>query len=102
MSLIIQLLCIFFLSLACTGFSLFLDFCFRDGNILGGVYRWLDKRFGATRLMKPLGACIFCANMWHGIISFVIIVLFTGISPWLFLPYSMLSHFSLRIFLGEK
>ena len=51
---------IFGFGLAC--FSLFLEFCFQDGEILGWYYALIFKM--PVFIAKPIGFCIYCTNFW--------------------------------------
>lgn len=49
-------------------FSLFLDFCMNEGNILSWYYRliqWLPDWVN-----KPLGTCVYCFSSWIFIIMY--------------------------------
>lgn len=89
--------------------SLFLDFCFREGNIFEG---WLDfwadvflsedlpddldreTRFKLVDWFwfKPLGYCVVCMNVW---ISLITCLLFYR--DWKFVLVVLLSSFLVRI-----
>lgn len=91
-------------------FSLFLDFCFREGNIFAG---WIDflidaelpesvtkdlKRSEKDDLMfswwyKPLGGCVVCMNVW---ISFAMCLFFYH--DWKLILVVLLSSFFVRLF----
>lgn len=91
--------------------SLFIEFCFREGNIFGG---WLDfladmhlpedvmnadldreDRFEMVDWFwfKPLGGCVVCMNVW---ISFALCAVFYW--DWKFILVVLLSSFIVRFF----
>lgn len=90
--------------------SLFLDFCFREGNILGW---WIDFLIDAelpesvTRDLKreekeemvfawwykPLGGCVVCLNAW---VSIGLCLFFYH--DWKFILVVLLSSFIVRFF----
>lgn len=53
-------------------FSSFLGFCMQPGNIFSfwgyHVHRLHEKRYWVA---KPLGACVYCMNVWIGFACFL-------------------------------
>lgn len=98
------------LAVCSTLLSLFLDFCFREGNIFEGWLDFLadlhlpkeamniDDREDRFKLVdwfwfKPLGGCVVCMNVW---ISFITCALFFW--DWRFIIVVLLSNFLVRFF----
>ncbi len=109
--------------------SYFLDYCFWDGSIFGKYIPWLAKTnlkiFKPDILkalesskeskdynnklvqsaqniffFKILGGCAICSNIWLGGITFTILSIFFGLSPFLCFPYLLFSSFLLRKIIG--
>jgi hypothetical protein len=79
------------------GLAYFLDFTFNDGNIFDWYLRWVNKTF-KPRIAKPLGACVYCMNIWLSLFGFIVLCVI-GVLPWyLFFPYSIASHIWLSVF----
>ncbi len=76
-------------------FSAFLDYCMLKGEIFGFYRPWLHRvlecRFAV--LIKPLGDCMICMNVWLSVISFF----FTGLSVIWLIPYISVSYVFLQI-----
>ena len=104
------------LSILSASLSLFLDFCFREGNIFSGWLefwaRWWLKRNGLYKVkrhndrellladckwwwFKPLGYCIVCSNVWVSVGVALILC------PVCILPVILLSNFLVRYFYNE-
>lgn len=93
--------------------SLFLEFCFREGNIfqfwlpmwakvdlfirgesMEGSYDELLDR--AEWITKPLGACVVCFGFW---VSAIVLIPFIG-DPFVYIFGILLSSFFIRLFYG--
>ena len=76
-------------------FSLFLDYCMLPEEIFGKYRLWLHRiLINKWRpLVKPLGACVICMNVWIGFLSFA----FTGLSIIWLIPYISVSYVFLQI-----
>lgn len=115
------------LSVLSSTLSLFLDFCYRDGNILGWWleslakffigkpndpgkdkieadgfldYRdwWFDKA-NKSFWFKPLGSCVVCANVWHSALLCFLGGYFVSTVYWVYaIPIILLSNFIVRFF----
>lgn len=90
--------------------SLFLDFCFREGNILGwwidflidvelphltnsGIEREDKEKLVYSWWYKPLGGCVVCMNVWVSLS----LCLFT-FHDWRLVVVILLSSFLVRFF----
>ena len=81
-------------------FSLFLDYCLEEDEIFERYRPWLKKKLGAgrfARLIKPLGDCVVCMNVWLSVLSFFGVCLFFSVSIVWLVPYISLSYVILRI-----
>ncbi len=113
------------LSVLCSTFTLFLDFCYRDGNILEWWPEWWAKFFigrpkhtGKKKLEEEgflefrdywfdrasrsfwfkAGYCVVCANVWHSLIICFLFG-FYDLTYWLYcIPVILLSNFIVRFF----
>lgn len=98
------ILCVFSGLIAGAG-SFFLDFCFNEGNIFAGYYRFIDKymnpdniRHPLTFLHKPFGGCLFCMNVWMGFICWAVTAELFNVSFWVYLlPSAFFAHIFLAI-----
>lgn len=70
----------------------FIDFCFNEGNILDGYYRFLLERVQprSYKLFKLLGGCNVCFTFWLATFFFVFI----------FNPMFYLSYFGYIIYVS--
>jgi hypothetical protein len=63
-----------------------LSFCFyqfsQPGMIFHFYRRWLDKHLSKTAFYKPLGACIYCFNVWLSLAVYVWWVPFPQFLAW--------------------
>lgn len=101
--------------------SLFLDFCFREGNIFDGwlefwyrqsvpgkIREQLDSQKDVTRedrfehinwfWFKPLGGCVVCMNVWISFAVCAIWIFFGALYLCEVLPIVLLSSFIVRYF----
>ena len=76
-------------------FSCFLDYCFLPEEIFGKYRLWLRNIFtGKLKpLVKPLGDCVICMNVWLSIGTFF----FTGLPIIWLIPYISVSYVFLQI-----
>lgn len=77
--------------------TFFFDFVTAPGQIFG-FYSDFVKSLQNSRikffqiLSKPVGGCIFCANVWFTLFTFLICRFHFGLSFWLLIPAAALSH----------
>jgi len=78
--------------------SFFLDFCFREGNVLSFWIRFLNKYFHKNAknpfrfLYKPLGACTICMNVYVANLVFVVYWYFWDLSFIWLIPSALIAH----------
>lgn len=102
--LISQFLIMLFISVSASAGSIFLQFAYEEGNIFHFWIRFLDKYFSEDYpknpvkfLYNPLGGCMYCQNMWIGLLFFSVCASEGMVSWWLFLPCLFFTHLSLSI-----
>lgn len=59
------------LSLFTASLSVFLEFCLREGNILGFWTNWIEY-INSEYVKKPLGSCIYCFGTWVFIVFYLV------------------------------
>ncbi len=76
-------------------FSAFLDYCLLPEEIFGKYRLWLHRIFTNKwrPLVKPLGDCVICMNVWLSVISFF----FTGLPIIWLIPYISVSYVFLQV-----
>jgi hypothetical protein len=81
--------------------SIFIDFLIQPGEIFGfwfRVLKYMDNVKNPFRaLVKPLGACMYCMNVWVTFASFIMCKGHFGMSWWLLIPTAAISHAALAI-----
>lgn len=75
------------------GFSVFLDFCFNEGNIFDFYYQLLVDyvKPKSEKLFKMLGGCNICFNVYITTIIYEIYHVFLHLDYIYFIPYLMTS-----------
>lgn len=83
--------------------SYFISFCIDEGNIFEGWLPFITRKLKGGEQnfwFKPLGGCVVCANVWHGLITFWIWWAFglysLPYSVFLICPYILISNFLIR------
>ena len=77
--------------------TFFFDFITAPGQIFGFYSRFVDSlqkspvKFFQI-LAKPVGACIFCANVWFTLFVFLVCRYHFDLSFWFLIPASAISH----------
>lgn len=79
------------------------DICLREGMIFGRLGDWLH--YSKAWYAKPLGGCVVCANVWHSMIAYVVLICATDRLPepgtleagLLFIAFIALSNFMVRV-----
>jgi hypothetical protein len=87
---------IFIWGVVCAGISGVLDLAYNQGHILEGYYLWVQKNFGAKKIGKPLGLCIYCQNIYITLLLGLMLWGFGLVAFWAFIPMSFISHVVLR------
>lgn len=81
--------------------SIFIDFLIQPGEIFGFWFKflkWMNTPKNPFRaLVKPLGACMYCMNVWVTWSLFTFATIAIGISWWYFLPTAAIAHSVLAI-----
>lgn len=75
------------------GLSVFLDFCFNEGNIFDFYYQFIIDYIKpkSEKLFKLLGGCNICFNIYPSTIIFEIYNYYLNISYIYYLPYIITS-----------
>ena len=86
-----------FVAIVVAMLSLFLEFCFWEGNIFHPYYAFIEKHLHDKFWFKPLGGCVVCMNVWLCLLSFPFVAVLLGVSWWFYLPYILFSNTVLRL-----
>jgi hypothetical protein len=77
--------------------TFFFDFITAPGQIFGFYSRFVESLHKSEIkffqiLSKPVGGCIFCANVWFTFVTFLICRYHFGLSFWFLIPAAAISH----------
>lgn len=76
--------------------TLLIDYCIEPGEIFGFYRTWL-YRYDEKKWSKPLGLCPVCMGVWVGIAVYLVLLISSALSIWLFLPFISVNIVILRI-----
>ena len=91
-----EMVIIFVWGVVSAGISGVLDIAYMEGHILAPYYMWVEKNFGAKKIGKPLGLCVYCQNMYISLFLSFGLWAFGAVPIWAFIPLSFISHVVLR------